>query len=135
MEYLGQCQCSQVTLALNLPSPLDSYQPRACDCDFCIERHIVYLSNPAAHLTISPKRRLKALKQGSEQAIFWSCRQCHDVVAVTFDFEDSTKGAVNAMLLTEKGSLPEAISASPKVLSAEEKRQRWQELWLEVSFD
>jgi len=134
MEYSGICSCGEVELILSLPKPLKHYQPRACDCDFCTERGISYISDPDGQLTIVSDHSLKVLKQGSEQAQFLRCPNCPDVVAVTYDDAQTVKGAINASLLSDKDTLQDATSASPKQISGQEKLMRWRQLWLNVEF-
>jgi len=46
--------------------PIQSYVPRACDCDFRFERKIAYLSDPESRLIINSKSKLKKYQQGSD---------------------------------------------------------------------
>ncbi|WP_345292474.1 aldehyde-activating protein [Kangiella marina] len=134
MNYSAQCSCGNVNLTLSLPKPIEEYLPRACDCRFCTERNIAYLSDPMGELVITSKHSLQSLKQGSEQATFWQCPSCLDMVAVSHQLYDENeviiKGAVNSRLFESTYTLPEALIASPKTLSPQQKRQRWSELWL-----
>jgi hypothetical protein len=132
MNYYGTCSCQTVSFVLNLPNPIRCYQPRACDCDFCTSRHIAYLSDPHGSLEITSKLLLSIVMQGSQQAEFLSCPSCSSVVAATYLFSEGRKGAFNTSLLSALLDLPTAISASPKLLNVDEKRQRWQQLWFPV---
>jgi len=132
MTYSATCLCGSIELTLTLPKDISSYTPRACDCDFCIDRDLNYLSDPEGHLLIQSKTPMNKLKQGTEQATFLECLKCEKVVAVICYENSLVKGAVSAELFREKYTLAKAQSASPKLLSATEKRERWRKLWLTV---
>jgi hypothetical protein len=132
-SYHGSCQCGAVSFTLRLPNHLEQYSPRACDCDFCTERSISYLSDPDGTLTIRCTQPLIRLKQGSNQAEFLTCSGCQQVVAATINLIDEAKGAVNVNLLAEQDLLQPAEPISPKQLNPQEKLLRWQQLWLTLT--
>ena len=135
MKYSSRCSCEKVQLEISLPKPLDTYEPRACDCDFCTARNACYLSDSDGVLDIYQTAQLEQLKQGSKQAIFWQCKYCRDLVAVTHEFSSGLRGAVNASLLSKQHRLPNAIPVSPKNLSLQQKQERWSAIWLKVNFN
>ncbi len=122
-------------MTLSLPSELSNYSPRACDCDFCMERNISYISHPEGSLTIQSKDKLLPLQQGQKQASFLSCIHCNDVVAVVRKFSNLNKGAINATLLKDFHQMKEPQIISPKLLPAKEKVERWNSLWLTVKIE
>ena len=128
----GQCNCGQTKVKLSLPETLDHYSPRACDCDFCISRNITYLSHPDGELEIESIEPLDIQRQGSNQASFITCNCCKSVIAVSLQLENNLIGALNSILLTNDSSLQEPTRVSPKVLSAKEKLERWQTVWLNI---
>ena len=130
----GACTCGGVTFELTLPNELSGYSGRSCDCDFCVSRGIAYLSDPDGKLIIRSNNRLKIHNHGSNQADFLECEICKDLIAVTYEFEKVTKGAVNATLLDNYNQMKPAQIISPKLLSAEEKVDRWKLLWLDVEY-
>ncbi|MCO7225346.1 hypothetical protein [Pleionea sp. CnH1-48] len=132
MLYRGHCHCGYTQIALHLPQPLDHYEPRRCDCDFCVSRNISYLSAPTGLIEISADTPLDTLHQGSQQADFLACPQCKTVIAATFKNDVMRIGSLNAQLLIEHDKLRPSISVSPQQLSAEEKLSRWQQLWSKV---
>ncbi len=134
MDYSGTCRCEKISVELFLPKPIDTYVSRACDCDFCTERSARYLSDPEGVLEISPKQALLQRRQGSNQAIFWLCDTCQDLIAVSCDFNNETKGALNAKLLESEYQLATPTIVSPKQLSAKEKASRWDTIWMKVTF-
>lgn len=132
MDYYATCLCQSVQLELSLPNAIEQYKPRACDCDFCQQHHLAYISDSDGTLRIEAKVELGFLKQGSGQASFVQCSQCEQVVAVTYKTEKELKGAVSAALFAGQYRLGQYQSASPKLLSAQEKRERWATLWMSV---
>ncbi|WP_163341074.1 aldehyde-activating protein [Desulfopila sp. IMCC35008] len=134
MHYSSFCRCGQIQVNLSLPKPIDTYAPRACDCDFCTSRSASYLSDPDGMLQITKAEELEQLKQGSGQAIFWQCKSCHDLIGVTHEFKNGIQGTVNANLFAEGHELQSSIAVSPKTLSPEIKRERWREVWMKVKF-
>ena len=132
MNYSSTCSCGMVEIEISLPRSLEEYEPRACDCDFCIARGASYISDPDGRLIIRHADKLERLKQGSEQASFWQCSSCKDLIAVTCEFETQTKGAINASVFEKQHKLKPPISVSPKLLVPEEKLNRWSAIWLKV---
>ena len=130
--YLGGCRCGNVSIELSLPEILSNFVPRACDCNFCTEREITYPSDPQGQLVVSSLSPLKTLKQGSNQASFKHCPNCHEVICVAYRFENNYKGALNIRLLDKQSLLPQAQTVSPKELSPQQKLVRWKSVWLSV---
>ena len=135
MNYSSSCQCGKIEILLSLPHAIETIEPRMCDCDFCKSHELTYLSEPVGELIIKGNRGLRQLKQGSEQAIFWQCKSCNQIVAVTSEFEGQIKGAVNSNLFTKSRVLSPPVTVSPKILSPEKKRERWASTWLKVNFN
>lgn len=115
--------------------PIEQYQPRACDCDFCRSNQVLYLSDNNGTVSVDGKNSLISIKQGSKQAEFLCCFKCKEVMLVTYLFCSGLRGAINARLLDDFDKLKEQIIVSPKKLSANEKVSRWESAWLEVEFD
>lgn len=134
MNYFATCHCGQVELALELPKALEEYRPRACACDFCTSRNLWYLSDPEGHLKVCSAKQLTQLRQGSEQALFWLCSSCNDLMTVSYAFDRQIRGAVNARLFEKQYKLMPALSVSPQNLNAKEKLNRWKNLWLTLEF-
>lgn len=121
-------------MKLTLPNSLHSYQPRACDCDFCMAQKAAYLSDLNGVLEVFHQHKLEGIYQGSEQAVFWQCKACHNLILVSCEFASGVKGAVNAGVFSQKYTIGSAVYVSPKMLSPQEKRERWQSVWLTVNF-
>ncbi len=135
MNYSSSCQCGKIEILLSLPHSIETLEPRRCNCDFCNSHDLIYLSEPRGELTIGGNSGLRQLKQGSEQAIFWQCKSCNQIVAVTSELDSQVKGAVNGKLFTKTRTLKIPVTVSPKVLSPEKKRERWASVWSKVNFN
>lgn len=131
-SYRGACTCKRVAFTLDLPKTLSAYSPRKCDCDFCMERDIQYLSDPQGNLEIQSSTDLLMQKQGSEQALFVTCSQCQDVIAATIETDKGSIGALNGTLLQDAKQLQAASVVSPKQLAAGDKLARWLTVWQPV---
>ncbi len=132
-DYKGGCDCGNLSLKITTDDALLDAEPRACDCHFCVSHGAEWVSIPHASLeiTVNNEAALSLYKQGSETASFWLCQHCGVVVAVTADIDDKRVGAVNRRALADADSFKPATSASPKTLSATEKKARWSELWIQ----
>lgn len=131
-EYPGKCSCGNVRVKITLPERLSAFAPRACDCDFCRSRNVQYLSHPDGTLVINSAAALGVCQQGSNQADFLVCSSCDDVIAATLSIDDGMLGALNATLLSDYSALASAEVVSPKLLTAGDKKLRWQKVWLKV---
>ena len=138
MDYSACCHCKKIGVSLTLARPIDSYQPRACDCSFCQLHAVTYISAVDCALSIHPNGALRQLKQGSAQATFWQCTACYQIIAATHAFGDGIdplRGAVNSQLFSHQYQLPAPVSVSPQRLTPADKRKRWLSSWLTVNFN
>lgn len=136
MEYISKCECGRCSAKIVLSQSLENYEARACQCEFCLPRNAVYLSDPLGNLTLSPTSSLMVITQGSGIARFWVCKHCDALLAVTYKPDTTTKGAFNASLLLAKDKSRIKITpASPHLLPAEAKVARWRSLWMDTIFD
>ncbi|MFC3120477.1 aldehyde-activating protein [Agaribacter flavus] len=132
MKYITSCSCGTIDVCLILPKAIELYRPRQCDCDFCNAYNLRYLSDVDGILWFSPIEKLRIIKQGSEQARFWQCLYCEQVIAVTNEYDGEVRGAVSSALFEEYCVLRENDIISPKTLSASEKSKRWTQIWCKV---
>jgi hypothetical protein len=128
----GKCHCGKVTFSVELPEKLEKYSSRKCDCDFCTEQNISYLSHPEGVLEITFSEPFETIQQGSNQARFLVCSSCKDIVAGVYQFHNHLMGAVNARLVNKFVRLQKPTSVSPKSLTPKEKLSRWESVWLKV---
>jgi len=129
----GGCYCGNITVQITTDTSASDMVPRACDCDFCTSHGTEWVSTSDAVLEIEIQNEaaLSLYSQGSDSARFWICQRCGVVTAGTCDIDGKRKGAVNRRVLTNKNDFPAAEIASPKTLSAEEKKERWEKVWIQ----
>lgn len=119
-----------MSLAVQLPKEIHQYCGRRCDCDFCVERDVVYLSDSSGSFAIQGVEHVEELQQGSNQAHFLACKHCQKVLCVVLKLpEHKFIGAINLNCLCVSEEL-EDEPASPKLLSATDKNKRWQTIWM-----
>lgn len=132
-QYSGKCHCGKVAIQFSSPKTISTYTSRKCDCDYCMQRGIEYLSDPQAQITFISKTPLNHEKQGSEQARFLLCAKCETAVGVAYIDEGISVGSLNATLLDEFDNLHGSLTVSPKTLDNTEKVKRWRQLWSQMS--
>lgn len=127
----GACHCGNIRLELELTGAPGGYSPRACDCEFCTKHAAAYVSDPEGALTIriGDERRTARYRQGSGQAEFLLCTGCGVLVGVLYRSDGRLYAAVNAKAVRGGADFGTEQPVSPKTLAAEQKAQRWQEVW------
>lgn len=125
------CHCGNLRLDIELSRPLETYNPRACDCDFCRQHGAAYLSDPAGSMAVSA-RDLDALgtyRQGSGNAQLLFCKVCGVYVGVVYEEAGRRFGALNSQIVLAEPGFATPLTVSPKTLSADAKTSRWKEVW------
>ena len=127
----GGCHCGSIRIELELTRPPATYNPRACDCDFCRKHGAAYVSDPNGSLCIrvNDEQRLVRYRQGLAIAEFILCGSCRVMVAATLHAQGSQHAVCNARVLDTWTQFGAEESVSPKHLSASERTARWQTLW------
>lgn len=127
----GGCYCGSVELSAELSRAPASYQPRACDCDFCRKHGAAYISDPAGHLRIklAEESVARRYRQGSGAAEFLLCANCGVLVTVLYRVDQVTYAAVNTRATDEPTAFGEPDCVSPKTLPPADKIKRWLEIW------
>ena len=96
----GQCHCQAIQLELQLPQPPASYQPRACDCDFCRKHAAAYVSDPDGALRIRARPGALGLyRQGSAKAQCVYCTHCGVLIGVMYEAVGHRYATVNVRVL------------------------------------
>jgi hypothetical protein len=128
----GSCHCGELSLSFTTAKSASDFQPRACDCSFCVKHGAAYISDPNGSLSIVHRHAgaIREYRQGSDTARFLSCKDCGVFLAVVFDHASGTYGAVNTRCLDGAVGFGETLCASPQQLSREEKISRWLALWV-----
>jgi hypothetical protein len=127
----GGCHCGNIGVAMDLAREPGTYTPRTCDCDYCRKHSAAYISDAQGSLVIrvTDPSKLGRYRQGAGLAEFLFCTACSVLVSVLYNHDTRLYAAVNANAIDARERFGEPQSASPKTLSAQEKMQRWQELW------
>ena len=130
---VGGCYCGNITVRVETTVPPADMTPRACDCDFCMAHGAEWVSTPDAALEVEIQNEaaLSLYSQGSDSARLWICQRCGVVPAVTCDIDGHRKGAVNRRTMENRDAYPAAEVTSPQSLSAEDKKARWKNIWIQ----
>jgi len=127
----GGCYCGNVLLQLELPKEPAQYNPRACDCGFCLKHGAAYLSDSrgALRIRIADPRQSATYRQGNELAEMLLCSRCGVLVGVVYREGGQVYATVNAKAVEGAPGFGPEQTVSPKQLSGEEKVARWKKLW------
>jgi hypothetical protein len=127
----GGCHCGNIRIEAGLTRPPDSYQPRACDCDFCTKHRAAYLSDPQGSLLIRVRDEQQCGRYalGSGQAELLFCRNCGVLVSPLYRDGGRIYGAVNVNVVDAAAAFGQPLRVSPQQLSAGDKVKRWKEFW------
>jgi hypothetical protein len=127
----GGCHCGNIVVDFELTRALDTYNPRACDCDFCRKHGAAYLSDAMGSLLIRIKdaRASAKYRQGSKQAEFLLCSNCGVLVGILHQGDDRLYGTLNVKALDDAAHFGAEQQVSPKKLSGTDKVKRWQDIW------
>jgi hypothetical protein len=132
MERLqGGCHCGNVRFEAQLTLPLESYRPRACDCDFCRKHAAAYVSDPhgSLALVIRDPSGLTRYRQGNGLAEMLICGRCGTLLGALYEGGEGVCGVINARVVDPPNRFGALQPVSPRTLSAAEKTHRWQQLW------
>lgn len=126
----GGCHCGNIRVELELTRTAGTYNPRACDCDFCRKHRAAYVSDPQGSLLIliRDERDCGRYAQGSGRAELLLCRNCGVLVGPLYPEAGRLYAAVNANVV-EGVAFGAQQPVSPRTLSADDKVKRWKEVW------
>ena len=126
----GGCHCGNITVRVELERPPAAYAPRACDCEFCRKHGAAWVSDPQGSLLFQIRDEADAGRyaQGDRLAEMLLCRNCGVLVSALWR-EQRLYGVVNANALAQRGAFADTKPVSPRTLSADAKRSRWQSVW------
>jgi len=128
MHYKGSCSCHRWQVEIEVTTPLDAFNPRVCDCNYCQNNPSKIISAP--NMTIKLVGGERSINQnGDRMANFYYCDYCGDLLAVGCHLNGQQRGAINANLLYDSNELGHPIQIQPRLLSSDEKRERWGTLW------
>ena len=85
-KQIGSCFCKNISFVMELTQPLNQYNPRECNCDFCQKHGSAAISDKDGTLDIKIKdlQLLSKFWQGSNLAEFLICKICGVFVAVCY---------------------------------------------------
>lgn len=129
-QLAGGCHCGNISVSVELERAPETYAPRACDCEFCRKHGAAWVSDPRGSLTIQIRDEgdTSRYAQGDRVAEMLLCRNCGVLVGALWRGQ-CLYGVVNVSVLAARAAFAEAESASPRTLSTEAKKSRWQSLW------
>lgn len=128
MHHKGSCSCNRWQVEINVSRSLDAFNPRMCDCLYCQKNPTQIISAP--DMTIEFIGDNTSINQNGDQlASFYYCGYCSDFLAVGCIINGQQRGAVNSQLLHNNSELAKPINIQPRLLSADEKLERWGKLW------
>lgn len=127
----GSCHCGNIRVELEFPRAPETYNPRACDCDFCRKHGGSYLSDPQGSLVmrIRDVDQLNRYRQGANLADMLICKTCGVMTGVMFETDGRVFAAVNSKIIEGQVRFGAEQSVSPKLLSGSDKARRWQDVW------
>jgi len=129
-QLAGGCHCGNINVSVELGRAPDTYAPRACDCEFCRKHGAAWVSDPQGSLTIHirDERDTSRYAQGDRLAEMLLCRNCGVLVSALWR-DRCLYAVVTLSVLDARAAFADAQPASPRTLSAEAKKSRWQSLW------
>jgi len=132
MHYVGgKCHCANIGVELGLVNAPGQYQPRACDCSFCLKHGAAYVSDASGSLRIrieDPKFTAR-YRQGNALAEMLLCARCGVLIAALYSRDAQVHGTVNFRVIDSAAGFGSLRPVSPKELSGDQKVSRWLELW------
>lgn len=130
MKYTSKCRCGGFSVCIEMESDISDLTPRVCDCDFCQVNPSQLLSCSAMNIDVSsPGTSLNKLHNGSGLATFYQCSYCKQILAVGAQIDGQLRGAVNALLFSDKYQLKKPDLVQPRLLSSRDKENRWANIW------
>ena len=128
MLYKGSCRCNDWQVVVSYPGEMKDLNPRVCDCNSCKNKPFGVISDPTMDISLKGNR-VSTTQNGDQIANFYFCSSCGDFLAVGCKINGLLRGAVNTNLLHAKKELGASIQIQPRLLSADEKINRWDKLW------
>jgi hypothetical protein len=130
-QLRGGCHCGALGLRIELPQPLQTYAPRACDCGFCRAHGAAYVSDPRGSLLLQVHNPTAEgrYRQGSGSAEMLLCRNCGVLLGALYQHEGVLFGVANVRALESRAEFAAEQQVSPRSLSPEQKVSRWREIW------
>lgn len=131
MIFKGKCSCSLCFIVFETEKKLSDYQPRVCDCSYCADNpsRLISESGTVIEVSTTDSKGLVCRRNGDFLAGFYHCKSCDDLIVIGREIEGSLRGSLNAALLGDCAELGETVPIQPRLLSPEEKLERWKGVW------
>ena len=129
MSMRGSCRCNNIQLSWRNVDY--SLVPRACGCQYCGPRGAAYVSKSGTQVTVTARKPklVRQQRHGSQQATFYECAYCNDIVLAASTIDGETYGAINVQCLDRQSRFPPPVQADVCGQSPEEKLRRWRSNW------
>lgn len=131
-EHHGECRCGGISVRIHLSAPPGDLIPRRCDCAFCGQHDVAYVSDPAGRVEYGLRAEEILRKERQDEggvADFLFCRECGVLAGVLYTDADGARfSAVNSRIFAKAG-FAAAVDASPRLLTRRERIDRWKNLW------
>ena len=129
MSISGGCSCGNIEFEWDVPEC--TCVPRACQCEYCLEKGAAYVTEPGSQLTVTVRDSdAHSISQhGAKIAQFHECSSCLQIVFVTVEISGSTYGAINAKALHNREGLEASVRLNFSIQSPQEKVSRWRKNW------
>ncbi len=128
MYYKGSCSCNRWQVEIEVSRLLEEFNPRVCDCNYCQNSPSEIISDPNMKIEFIGGET-SIIKNGDQLANFYFCDCCGEFLAVGCNLDGQLRGAVNSSLLHSSSQLGKSIKIQPRLLSSDEKLDRWGKLW------
>lgn len=138
-QLVGSCHCGNIGVSVGLPREPHEYCPRVCDCEFCRKHGASYFSDPGGILSlrVADRKLLHSYRQGSGTAEMLLCKNCGVLIGGVLRADGEVFAAINTKVIDANVHFGDDKIASPKLLSVEQKTERWRKLWfrnVEITF-
>jgi hypothetical protein len=130
-ELSGGCHCGNIQVDVLLTHAPESYNPRACDCDFCRLHHAAYVSDPqgALRIRVREQDQLGRYRQGSGRAELLLCKTCGVLIAPLLREGEKLYASVNVRVIEAGATFGTEQVVSPQQLPESDKVKRWRDIW------
>lgn len=124
----GSCNCGRWQVNVSVEKSLCDLNPRICDCDYCKAHPSAVMSDPSMKINLVGGKAIFD-QNGDRLAKFYRCELCGDLLAVGCYIGGVLRGAVNSNLFGVINHFGEPIKIQPRLLSSDERQERWSKLW------
>lgn len=128
---VGGCHCGNISYAAEMPNVPSGYNPRACDCRFCVSHGALYVSDSKGSLIIRIRNESEVSKYrlGSKIADFLICKKCGVLTNVCYQEDGCLYGSINVRSAGDYSGFGDSRVAQLQELSDEERIERWKKYW------